>query len=307
MDDACYASADGFIIGVSGSRVYKCSATDGSIITSADYQQFGLSPASICYDVGTGRCFAVCWNTPSFDTSNSVGVRQITRIIPSTVANDLVFDLATTFGLGFIVATFMQNGMGYLKSLGGNIYGMGSLTTANQTNVFKFQASNPAINEHHGVGPEYASFALAVIGGNQRMYWNQVSDQAVEWWDFVAAANGSGPVDTRNRLAIEYAPTQGNFYCTEEFQFIDIYDDTGTFVLQLNTARSNFNGVSIMRNPFTDLLYIAGGVDNSVVVLNPAGNTFTVKLGFDLPFRFVFTPTKTFAVQRGTVGLKEVV
>ncbi len=306
MDAAAYASTDNLIIGVRGSRVYKCSAVDGSIVTSMDYQQQGWGPASICYDVGIGRCFASCFNTPSFDTVNALAVRQITRIIPSSVTPDLTLDVATLFGSPNLLNPFMETGPGILKSSGGQIYGMGYRGFLN-TALFRFQANNTANNEFQAQGGEYTSFALAVIGGNQRMYFNEVGLQSIGWWDFNTSTHTSGPVDTRNRLSIEYAPTQGRFYCPEEFQFIDIYDNTGTFLSQLNTARSNFNGVNIQRNTFTDLLYIAGGVDNSVVVLNPATNAFTVKLGFDNPVNFVFTPTKSFAVQAGAIGLKEVV
>jgi len=307
MDDACYCQTDNVIVGVRGGRAFQFNATTGAILATVDFQQFGLSPSSVVWDSGTNRCFAVCWNTPSFDTINAVGIRQITRIVPSTLTVDVVLDLATTFGLGFGIGVLMQAGIGTLRSLGGNIYGMGALSFAAQTNIFKFQASNPAVNEHHGVGPEYASFALAVIGGNQRMYWNGVADQDVEWWDFVTVSSGAGGVDTRNRLSIEYAASVGRFYCPEEFQFIDVYDNTGTFILQLNTGRTNFNGVDIRLNSNDGLLYICGGADNTVIVLNPATNVFTIKTGFDLPFRTVFTPTKKFAVQQGAVSLKEIV
>ncbi len=278
--------------------------------TLPDFQQFALSPSSVVYDQGTNRCFAVCWNTASFDTSVSLGIRQITRIIPSSLAVDLTLDVTTMFGTGFQLYVFMQTGPGVLKTDGaGQIYGMGSLDFQGTATLWRFQANNPlGSNEFHKFGSEYLSFALATIAGDQRLYYNAIAAQDVEWWNFTSSANSNGPLDAaHNRLAIEYAPTQGNFYMTEEFQFIDVYDNGGNFLLQINTGRTAFNGVNIQRNPHTDLLYVAGGADGSVIVLNPAGNTFTVKLGFDLPYNFVFTPTKTFAVQAGSVGLKEVV
>lgn len=309
MDDACYATPANVIVAVRGSRVYQCSPVDGSIVTSVDFQQLALSPSSICYDTGTARCFAVCFQTGSFDTFNALATRQLTRINPSPLAVDLTLDISTILASPNIFNPFMETGVGVVKASGGQIYGMGLRGFIN-TAIYRFQANAPAVpanNEFQATGGEYLSFALAVVGGNQRMYFNEVGGQAVGWWDFVTASGSAGPVDTRNRLSIEYAPTQGRFYCPEEFQFIDIYDTGGNFILQLDTLRSNFNGVGIARNPYTDMLYLAGGVDNTVIVLNPATNAWSVKLGFDLPFRFVFTPTKSFAVQQGAVGLKEVV
>jgi hypothetical protein len=306
MDAACYADApDNLIIAVRGSRVYKCDPTTGAVIISNDYQsqQLGLSPASICFDTVTRRCFAVAWNCAQFDTFNAEGQRNITRILPSSALPDLVISEFATFGK--IMNPQLDAGIGVVKAQAGVIYGMGATQGFAGSNAPTVYRLGP--NDTHTFGGEYPSFALAVVAGNQRIYFNSVADQAVEWWDYGTATNGSGPVDTRERLAIEYAPTQGRLYITEALRFIDVYDTTGTFVLQLDTGRSNFNGVNILRNPYTDILYIAGGVDNFVAALNPAGNILTMKGGFDLPYNFVFTPTKTFCVQQGAVGLKEVV
>jgi hypothetical protein len=55
-----------------------------------------------------------------------------------------------------------------------------------------------------------------------------------------------------------------------------------------------------------NLIYVPCMGDDSVVVVNPADSTKVVKTGFDLPWRMVFTPTKAFAIQQGSAGLKEV-
>lgn len=317
MDHACYCSTNNVIVGVRGGRAFQCDVGTGAINLSTgsqalpDFQQFGLSPSTVCYDSGTNSCFAACWNTPSFNTSTGFSIRQITKINPLTLQIQQVIDAGSLFGLSMQI--LMQMGLGFLKSSGGQIYGMGADSNVLAT-VFRFQANNPAgSHEFHHFGGEYMSFALPVVGGNQRIYWNAVGGQDVEWWDFGTSSHGNGGVDTRNRLSIETA--LGALYIPEEFQFIDIYDTTGTFSSQMDTQRTNFNGVGIALNPFNGLLYVAGGADNTVAVINPATNTFThndpgsrVQAGFDLPFRFVFCDPakggKNFAVQQGATALR---
>lgn len=306
MDSACYDSTDNLIIGVRGSRVFKCDPTTGAITAQADYQTLGVGPASICWDSGINKCFATCASAWSFDPATGKAVRNIIRINPVTLATEVVIP-ATTFVATFLHAGYMV-GPAVLKAVSGTIYGLWLNPAAYSANsVFRFQASNTAVHASGTIDSEYLSFAYANIGGDDRIVGNAMSDGTVQWWDFNTASFGQGPVDTVNRLSIEYVAAQNKFFCPLQTQFINTYDNTGTFVAQIDTGRTNFNGVNIKLNPNDGLLYIAGGGDNTVVVLNPATNTFVVKTGFDLPFDLVFTASKKWAVQQGATPLKEIV
>lgn len=309
MDSACDTGS--FIIAVRGGRAYQCDRTTGTVNfqtgspTLPDFQQvstgmgLGLSPSSIVFSSAVGRCFATCWNSIGFDTTTGLAVRKIYRIIPSSLLVDLVIDVTTNFGVA--MAPNLQSGIGVLKIDGNTIYGMGNTGGTAIATVFKFDSTAPGITDQRNFGGEYASFAES----GDVVYFNAIAAQDVESWNFGTATHTNGPLDTRNRLAIEFAA--GQLYCTELFEFIDIYDTAGNFISQIDTGRTGFNGVSIRLNPNNGLLYIAGGQDNTVYTMTTGGTLSTVKSGFDLPWDFVFAGAKTFAVQQGTVGLREVI
>lgn len=61
-------------------------------------------------------------------------------------------------------------------------------------------------------------------------------------------------------------------------------------------------------NAYDNMLYVPGYSNNKVYVIDAATDTLmATKTGFDSPWDAVFTPTKKFAVQHGSVGLKEIV
>lgn len=319
MDAACYDSVDNLIIGVRGGRVFQCDASSGAVLNQSDYQQLGLGAATIVYDSGINRCYAACWNVGHYNVANFSSTRNFYKIIPNTLAVDgapISFEttFATTIGAGALLA-----GIASMKNVSGVIYGLAWNSTINpQLCAIRFQASNLTIKTLASFGSIYGypSFAYANVGGNDRVYIACPDADNVQWWDFTASTSGSGGFDAGlGYVAIEFGGTY--LFVTRELQFIDVYDVTGAFQSALNlgniasgtinTGRSAFNGVNIRRNPYTGLIYVAGGADDSVFTIDPTlGVLSAVKLGFDLPFDFVFTPTKTFAVQQGSVPLKEV-
>jgi YVTN family beta-propeller protein len=319
MDSACYVPApSNLIIGVRGSRVFQCDPTTGAILQTLDYQQLGLGPATIVYAASISRCFAACFNTCHTDFANFRSDRVLTRIIPGTTPGTMVVDQVTSINTLFSGDTFqipgnntsIQEGIVSMVVGGANIYALAYFGNTNPTSHFLKFTPNLAVHSAAIVGGTGGQSASASI-----CYANQAGDDVIVGafpaignflsYDFTSLSNGGsgGSFDVN---AVEYAPTQDKFFCPEEFQFINVFDGTGTFLVQLNTGRSTFNGVNIRRNSNDGLLYVAGGKDNTVVVINPATNAITIKSGFDLPWDFVFTPTKKWAVQQGSIALREI-
>lgn len=311
MDDAAHDSTDDLIIGVRGGRVYKCSPTTGAVLAQSDYQQLGLGGACIVWDSGINRCFASAWNTGNWDFTSFGSIRNFYRIIPASLAVDLVSPFGSTFGVdAFAITDIPACGLSVMKNVSGTIYALGWSAKDQQAYVFQFLANAVGTNAKRITGGYgYPSIAYAKVGGtNDTAFWASAGNGQVVSWDFTASSGNTSPVvGARGYVAIEYAPAPvDRLYVTREFQFIDIYDTGLNYISTVDTGRTTFQAVNILRNPNDGLLYICGGSDNTVIVLNPVGNSFTVKTGFDLPWKTVFTPTKKFAVQQGSVGLKEI-
>lgn len=207
------------------------------------------------------------------------------------------------------------NGTGTKSSLGGICYSKvpASLATFSYINAI--------------VAPRINSYCVV----NEKAYGCDVYNWSITAYDMGTAPHGSsygtmdfftafgGPVWP---IAIEFSPDGGvngalYFTATDSTVFNDgskIHKVNPVAALgslpyigAINHGVAAFNGVAIKRNPYTGLLYAAGGGSNAVVVINPSlGDAVTVKTSFDFPIGFCFTPTKTFAIQAGSKGLLQV-
>ncbi len=315
MDDAafCSAAVGTPIIGVRGGQMYKCDPITGDVTSQADYSPLAFGRATCCYDAGTNRVFATSFNIGHFDSTNFSSAKNIYRINPTVTppAVDLIIPFAATFGATLNYAA-AESGMARLKSSGGNIYGYGWTGAIHPTlTVLRFQASAPGTfsTQQQSLIGSYPSFAQGVIGGDDTMIWADQDACNIESWGFTSSTgSGVGLDNTRNRIAIEYDGVSGHLFVTAEFQFIYVYSLAGALITTIDTGRSTFNGVDILRNPNNGLIYVAGGSDNTVVIINPATNLIVgeVLAGYDHPCGFVFTTTTKFAVQQGAVPLKAV-
>lgn len=321
MDDACYDSVDNVIVAVRGGRAYKCNPTTGAILLQTgtialpDFSQLANGPATCCWDPVTAKVFCAAWNVGHYNKATETSVRSFWKIEPVSLAISNTYDFNTVFSGGTGIPSnqsALENGIAVMRAYNTKIYGVGwGVSAFNPAfSIFRFNPGSPTTSEFVQSGyQEYPSFCYGVVGGtNDVVFYNMQDANRIGWYDFTAASFGSNAIDgTKEKLAIEYAVTQNRLFCTDEFQLIYVYDNAGTYITTIDTGDSSFNGVNIAQNPYTEKIYVAGGASNSVAVINPATNALTMKTGFDLPWRFVFTPTKTFCVQQGAIGLKEVV
>lgn len=318
MDSACYDSTDNIIIGVRGGRLFKCSATDGSVILQTgsallpDYTQLSLGAACVCWDSGTNRCFATSWNQSRVDFVNFRKTQSIYRIVPSTLVIEASQDVDTLFnGTAFGIPgalTWIEAGIVNIRADGGNLYALAYFGNTKPDLYFlRVSATAWGSPAAYNIGGSTSSFSFAKGTRSGDDIVLAALPSIGNWlgynWTTAAGLGNAGSYDVN---CVEYDPGMDRVYAPEEFQFINVFTAAGVYSSTVNTGRSTFNGVNIRRNSNDGLLYIAGGNDNTVCVLNPVTNAFTIKTGFDLPWDFVFTPTKKFAVQQGSTPLKEV-
>lgn len=322
MDSACYDSTDQFILSVRGGRVFKCDATTGAVLSQLDYSGLAPSGGQIVYDAGIGKCYASAWNIGHYDQAAFASIRNLYRIVPGNTSAaptvDLVTPIANIFG-AFAGSTALESGIAYMKNVSGEVYGVGWRQVAGvRWSGFRFAANNLASFDFVNLGAgefAYPSFAYGKVGGtNDVIFWTAPDQATVNSWDFTASASNASIVDaTKGFLSVEFA--NNKLFVGNEFEAIDVYNTSLVYQTTLHTGLADFNPVNMRLNSVDGLIYVAGGAyqdpvtkSNVVLTINPATNALSAaKTGFDLPWDFVFTPTKKFCVQQGTIGLKEIV
>lgn len=310
MDAAVHAITPNYIIGVRGTRVFRCDPSTGQIIEHLDCGQVGLGFGTIVYCNATNKCYVACMVTPHYDVAAFGADRNLYRINPNPLSIDAILPFKTTFGLTLGDAA-LESGIMTMRTFGTSVFAMAFKSTVNPSLQFiQFDQTNPAAAPVvNSIGFfNYPSFGIGVVGGETFTFWARQDADTIASFGWGGTGFNQTAFDvSKGYYAVEYA--NNKVFATREFQFIDVYDNASTpnYLTTINTGRTDFNGLNIRLNLNDNHLYIAGGADNTVIVVNPADNSFVVKTGFDLPTDFCFTPSKVWAVQQGSAPLKEVV
>ncbi len=318
MDSATYDSTLQKIIASRGTRVYRCDANTGAVEATSDCPELGLGGSCVVYDSGLNQTFISAWNTAHYDVSLPGSVRNFYRVTTNPLAVGSPIPFGSTFGLdAFALTASPAAGIMAMKNVGGQIYALGWSSRNAEAYFLQFSAAVVGLNFNAAVGDySYPSIAFAVVAGKRTSFCTGPGgNEVISWnWDD-STGNNSTPDNTRGYVCLEYAVNR--IYVAREFQFIDIYDTALNYVATIDTMRTNFQATNMLLNPTDGLLYVAGGVDNTVLCVNPnggipqtqgayppiAGKFAFSPAVFDLPWNLVFTTTKKFAVQQGAVGL----
>lgn len=109
--------------------------------------------------------------------------------------------------------------------------------------------------------------------------------------------------------SVTRVPSGGALYVAQATQILlkGVPDAGGGTRSTVDLGRPNATPFHIKYASFNQRIYIPLYKDDTVAVLNPADDSFVIKTGFDTPVDVVFTDSKAFAVQHGSLGLKEIV
>lgn len=317
-DDAVYSSAKDLIYAVRGPFAYMLDPTTGAQIlrwTFNPYAACGLS--QIDYDDTNGFPVAITWNDEQYVLDALTGAlcdKYFFYLDPDTlhVLSSPRFDQA----LVTIRNQYSKKAYGAHRIIcdGGFGYGVGWIVnaTATRPGPYKFRI-NPVGAAGIGGFVEFGGYsdcARDKTGGRDYLWVTFQASNGLFSYNCAAYAMtlDAATVDhTKMFYAVAVDSITGFVYVTDVLRYVYKFDTNGNFVSTIDTGRAAFNGLRIQYNATDGKLYAAGAGDNTVAVIDPASaDAVTIKTGFDFPIDFVFTPTKSFAVQQGPQGLKEI-
>lgn len=322
FDAAVYVPSVAKIFATMGPYVCKCNSTTGAIESTARVSSPLEGPCGITYHAATGFVYVSGWNGSSgiYYTLQRLE-RDIFPVNPTTMAVGVGLGIYALCGDAISADT--SQGPMELKSNGGSYIYFTWLAEGSGTGTF-MKRVNPANlggfagYELLGYGDSpnaWIQFGLRVAA-NDTIYYMLASAHRVAFDELVGVDSGTlnYTADSATVLptAVEYCNADTNTYCVggnANLLKITSYGPDAYSVIDMSAVfgASNPTPVHIRYNSVDGKLYIPCPASNQVLIYEPIGATWEVKTGFDSPFDAVFTPTKSFAVQKGPVGLMEIV
>lgn len=314
LNNAVYEPGRDKIFAVRGGYVYRLNATTGVKEAAARFICPDFDDSYIAYDSVSDRLYAGNWMTFSKNDFPAHRVKNLVQIDPDTLvatpySPTLLYDALPVSGDTF------SEGPRNLLAIGGRIYGTYfDGETGGFTHTWSLDPGSVTViagDSADLTGCPLSSFAfdgdlaLLWVPGNGKIYAFDVP---------ALTADGSVNVNGTNSAAKGCCYRSGYLYCTLynlggrfSYQVEKINTTNGAIHSTINLTRPAANPVNIRYNPYNDRIYVPTWNDNAVVVINPNDDSVTVFTGFDSPYDVVFTPTKSWAVQHGVAGLKEIV
>lgn len=310
LESAVYESATQKIFGVRGQWVFQFNSTTGVLENSLRFTPNTGGFSSIT-TFGGKLYIGVSWQ-PVINWQNVIYAPDsdiyIVDAATFTVVGRLNLGAKNTFGIGSEFSGFR-----YLVNNGTKIFGQvqdGNMFSVDPTNV-----------------PGYASTSVQPITD-----FSYDSNNNVLWMTIPKFPNiycydptfGSSCFDTNGNLnticGICYNAAQNKVYAVDgTFNFysfsaaLAVPAFANFAVNTFNSGRFNCNAFRIKSvnnqagNPHNGKVLMPTWADDSVLVIDPATDTVSsVQSGFTAPIDVVVCPTTNWAVQSGTLGLKQI-
>lgn len=342
---ALYESSRGVIYGVNQGRIYKIDATTGELISQARLREDVMGQNFIVYLSTTDRLYVTVWGLKTeFDfrnpaSSNSNGEKLIIEVNPDTLAVTNSFNICAAAALNFASLNSNQPGQITADPTNGLIYGLQypeGNSTYNPwklnplTGIFTIGSTFPTYGD--GATHAYVPERSFIDPDTGRMWVSFVSaappvgimarSLRIPQLDAVGVVNvGIGDAaDSSHAVPVATAMVYRSsyLYFTIGHSVAQSMTYSGRYVIKkksdnsgsrtvIDTGRANARPFNIRYNSVNDRIYVPTWPDDTVVIIDPASDTVeSVKTGFDSPWDVVFTPTKKWAVQLATPGLKEI-
>lgn len=325
--DAHYHSANGKIYATLENYILKCNGTTGAIEASSQVCAPCLGPMRITGDASTLYVSARL----DYSRNKTSGVtlpttnKQIFNVDPTTlVATNVlkVDDAIQDYFGGNTDISYPHWGPCAMKLLNGYMYFV--YVGANGGYMLcRVSLTNPTIDREiapgfqPGAAYQYAEgFDMATIGGTD-YYWIPGADSSQLWYGnivplnpFTVFVNIDAPVVAgQYPTSCVYVPSSGLVYgvCGTDTMFRYNSATTTLSTLDLGIVITGGAPARIRLSPLDGKLYIPCQIEDKIIVWDTSIEDGIAKVGFASPIDVVFTGSKAFAVQSGTVPLREII
>lgn len=322
LHSAVYEPGRDFIYAVRGGTVFKLNATTGKAISSSRFGGPDLSDSYIEYDSGRDKL----WVTYSPSFKAPPGNAHPTNDTYIYKLNVDTFAIEQTIGIGQNLldpsteAYQPNNVIRHIRSNGVQLAcWMVRNTGTNGTTFIVFNPDSlPGSIFNRNFGTSRWAF-LDIVPSSTNYFFctdDHFNSGVQEYTDANVFVDEGGcyPIVGSNASTLRiygfaYVASSDQDYCANRSNLILKLDASNVIVgSAIDTGRTAADIWNIRRNSVDGKLYAPTFTDNAVVVIDPnAGDSVTVKTGFDSPWDVVFTPTKKWAIQHSAIGLKEIV
>lgn len=332
LDCAIYSSSQAAIFGVKGQWVYRFDATTGQKVSEYRFVDYVFAGESSIVELN-GNLYIGVYRTLNENNYQSFSANRDIYLVN--------YGLSSSLPLGICAATTgFGNIGGSIDGVGGDGFGAGfSSLVTDGTYIYCVHAGIDWVMKIDPTNVSTADFLkdtsfqgqlaitdLAIDTANGVLWKADASNDTIRInrtnasTPFVAGDGaGSTPHNVLNPIVgVCFCPGPQKAYgvkCTNTIVSCNVTQAysalpslTDFSWSDLVILQSGANPFRIKFNPYTGKVYIPTWAKNAVEILDPATDTITsVKTGFSSPIDAVFTPTKSFAVQNSSVGLKEIV
>lgn len=322
LDQAIYHPLTNKIYGVRGQWLFKFNADTAALEDSLRFNSnIGSGLSGITYIAGT--LYIATSRTPNFDPQifvyppGNYPFRDIYTIDTATFTATGRFDFDSKLSysfVGHVTDQYLSEGWYHLVNDGVNLYGHG-----NGGDFWKVDPSNlPGYaRQSFGLMTDlcFDRFNNVLWATDPANHFISLQDSDFTTFNSSAQIGDPGPVN-----GVCYANAFNKVYCVRgDFSVLMVDASTAmpgfnNFPFSVfNTGRPNANPFKLKYvdfaggHPFSNKVLIPTFADDSVVVWEPSTDTASsIKTGFTSPFDIVSTPIKSFALQTGLTGLKEI-
>lgn len=301
LHTATYVPATDKILGTSQNYILEFNATTGALERSSKF----VSPAYGNMHIGwiAGSVCVAVNNDPSVGTStSSTHVRR--DIFP---LNTTTLEAGAGLGLPAVahssIAYTWYHGPHQFISVGTNVYVLFPLK--DYVALDGFDATNVAGTYVSNKRANYGFWTEQICtNGVNTVYSADPGTPSVNSYDLSLTAGDYIDTTPHRPVGCEYAA--GKVYAVCGDSELLRMDNFGAGTFTVFTMGAGKKPIRLRYNAYDGLLYIPCPYSDTVMVFNPATEAITVVSGFASPIDVVFTPTKAWAVQSSSTGLREV-
>lgn len=320
LNSAVYVASRDKIYAVRSGRVFKLNATTGAKESEARWVSPAMDDTYIAYDSTTDSLWATMRHSFGATSDASFPIKWLAKINPDTLAATLYSFRAGAGGAGVVTNGdnwfSSQLGPQGIKCVSGKalLLCYSSATQGQIQDLMRVDlTTNPPSETHSDIATlQGGAWADQHVDGNNLWYCSNDGFNGINGTDLTTLLTLTDFVQLNGTTDRPYGLTRNPgaaIYAVQGTQFVLKGTPAAVPVLRtvIDLGRANATPFYIKYAAFNSRIYIPLFKDDTVAVLNPADDSFTIKTGFDTPFDVVFTNSKAFAVQHAPQGLKEIV